>query len=240
MSTKTYRTEETVTYALRHRPSGKIVKLQVESNFGRDDCGEETCRLTLDTDGPNFEVNALREIAVVMQCNEQWYNSSRSRPMWNGLDFKQIEVVRIRRCRTFDGPVGSDPIEERQTIQAHPFPGFVDGTRLKTRRLPSPLVRRYFDADLSSGDLDRSEVAIVSFEQRPDPADLIGQYLGPGAGFDNTGIVEAVADLPEGYLIDSRVTERLNAGEHLMIALINFGEDRLDLRPTFEGASPQP
>lgn len=240
MSKKIQRTEESVTFALRHRVSGKIVRLEVESNYDRDDCGAETCRLSLTTDGPTFEVETLRDIAVVMQRDERWYNSSRTRPMWNGLDFKLLDVVSIHRSKTFDGPLGSDPIEQRQTIQVHPFPGFVGGTRLKSRRLPSPLVRRYFDAELSRDEMAWSEAVLVAFDQRPDPAAIVGQFLAPRVSFDNTGIVEAIVDMPEDYPIDGQAVDHLKAGGHLMIALVNLGPERFDLRPTIEATSFRP
>jgi hypothetical protein len=231
------RIEEAQTYGFRHPQTGRLIRLDIESNSGRDSCGEETCRLTtVEADGV-FEVETLKEIAVVMQHDVKWYNSSRDRPMWNGLDPKQFEIVGIKRTLVYDGPEGADPIEEKRTVEPRPFPGYVGGERLRGRRLPAPLIRRYFETDLTSDEIAWAEAALVAFDERPDPADMVGRFMSPGQSYGNTGIVEALVDLPEDYLLEGTAVTRVDEGKCVMLALLNLGDVPFDMRPS---SAPKP
>lgn len=222
------RTEEVITYAFRERETGVIVRLDIESNRGGDCCGEETCRLSLDTCLDIFEVKSMKDLAVVMKTNEQWYNSSRTTPMWNGFRPETFDVVRIKHKQVYDSTHG-DPIEDTKMIEPVAFPGFADCERLRSRDLPMPLIRRYFGINLTSEQYNEVEFALVSFDDAPNSEDVIGRYLTPGNTMGNTGIIEAIIDLPEGYLVDETALEREKEGKYLMVALLNCGDHQFDL-----------
>jgi len=233
------RVEETKTYAFRDPETGVIVRLAISSNDGGDCCGEETCRLSLNSNLDDiFEVKSLRDIAIVMKNNEQWYNSSRTRPMWNGLNPAELELVCIKRKKVFSSPHG-DSIEETKLIETVEFPGFADCERLGARSLPAPLIRRYFGVSISPEALYDVEFALVCFDQPPVSDDVIGRFATPGRSLGNTGIIEMIIDLPDGYLIKGTALDREKEGKHLMVALLNIGDKPLNLERVPQSV-PQP
>lgn len=228
------RSETITTYSLRDRASGRLARMEIEDNYalGRQECGEETCLLTLEDGYPFFEVKDLRKIIALRSENVGWYNSSRERPRWNDLDPRKMDVVAIERTLVYDGPEDSDPVEERKTVQSHAVPEFCDGVRLSSRRLPAPLIRRYFDVSLTPEQLASSDFVLVSFDSRPNPEDVIGLLLDPGHTFSDTGVIEAIVDLPEDSPISDRGSDHMENGKHIMLALLNTGTERFDLEPS--------
>lgn len=225
------------TLGFRDKATGRIVRLHTESNSGRGSfCGEETCRLSLDPQYPFFELKTMKDIASVLKYDENWYNSSKDRPMWDGQDPKNFEIISLKRTETYDGPDGSDPIEEKLTIESAPFPGYIEGEALKARRLPSALIRRYFDANLSADEVAWSEVSLIAFDERPDADDVRGKFISPSS-MGNTGIVEALVELPEDYLVEGAAKSRLEEGKVVMIALVNLSDYRFDLS---NASAPRP
>jgi hypothetical protein len=122
---------ETVTstgYSLRNKFTGKLVGIIEEETDGNGYSNEYKYRLY---DGDmregsfmDFQVDSPEKAALVLVINTPWYNSTKIRPSWDGLDMKQYEVVEVKRVSSVEitpcnvpTPVEfGKPVDERKTL----------------------------------------------------------------------------------------------------------------------------
>jgi len=210
-------------YGFRHIPTGRVVRLDIRSNNGQANCGEETCELSLNERFPRFEVKHMAEIVPVLSRDESWYNTSRERPGWGKLTPDDLEVVQFMRTLTWDEGAGpsADPIYDFQAVSKAPFPGFAKGTRFSSRRIPASLYRSYFGVEMERDDMNWTDVAIISFDGDQSPEEAVGRYINGGKSRQNSGLILAVADLPDDYAVDERAKALLEKGERLHIAILD-------------------
>jgi len=217
------RNETETTYGLRHVPTGRVVRIAVESNGDRRDCGPETCTLSIDRRHPRFEVEHMRTLVPVLCRSENWYNTSRERPGWGNLHPRDLEVVQFMRTLQWAEGAGSsaDPVYETQTVLKAPFPGFAKAVRFPARRLPDPLFRSYFGVEMDRDDRLWTEVAPIHFEDGQSPEGAVGLFVDGGRNH-NSGLIVAVAELPEDYPVDGYAKAMLEETGRLHLAIIDL------------------
>jgi len=210
------------TYGLRHVPTGRIVRIGIEHNGGHQFSGEETCTLSLEGRHPRFEVGHMRALLPVLCKNENWYNTSRERPGWGKVDPKELEVVQFTRTLQWEegAKASADPVHETRTVLKAPFPGFARATRFSPRRIPDSLLGRYFGIEMEEDDRLWSEVAPIYFEEGQSPEDAVGMFVNGGRN-QNSGLIVAVAELPDDYPLDGWAKAMQEEGGRLHIAIID-------------------
>lgn len=210
--------EETteIKYALRHLRTGVFARLHTESNIGKDFCGEETCSLTIrdyELDLPRFEVDSLYKLLSVTSRDEQWYNTSRDRPCWNGLKMDEFELVAIETALEFDD-LGGDPVSRRERTFALTLPPRYSGVAYRTQQpsKPEKLVELFGPA----GDLDEDAWPVVAIVKPDAGEDIQGMLFNE---FDvGRGIVTATIPLPARWPIDpGRPIDRKDPGFRLAL-----------------------
>lgn len=193
------RTETSTTFGLRHMPSGKLVQLRAESNIGQDCCGDESCTLTLDGYGSEirFQVDTFYDLLIVLTRNEQWYNSSRERPMWGRVNLSECSPVAFVKELGFDS-IGGDPVSSTEKTIMLRLPAFVAGTVLPTQqpKNTTDFVKIFGPV----GDIDDDAWPFVSIVK------LEGTEIEHGMLLDNPmqgkGLVVAVAPVPPRWPVD--------------------------------------
>lgn len=194
METTTYR------YALRHLPTGRFARLYAESNRGRDFCGEESCALTVkeyELDLPRFEAETLYDLLSVTARDEDWFNSSRDRPMWAGLKMDDFALMEIETVHVFD-ETGGDPVSVRETVRGLDLPRRYSDEAIRTEQPWK--AERYVELFGAAGDVDEDTWPFVAIV-KPEGGAAIEGLL-----FDRTdigrGIVVATVPLPAKWPVD--------------------------------------
>lgn len=191
------RNEFQTSYGLRDLKSGKVLQLNVESNKGRDFCGEES--VTLTTDGYSdvrFETETFYGLLTVMRRSEEWYNSSRERPMWGSVKMEDCAPVAFVREYGYDD-LGGDPVYTAERVARLRVPTFFAGKVLPTRQPKSAkeLVALFGPA----GNVDDDAWPVVSLVKL-DGAELeCGMLIEDKRG---KGIVTSIIPVPANWKMD--------------------------------------
>lgn len=117
-------------YGLRHKGTGKMARLIEEETDGNGYSNEYKYRLY---DGEergscfhDFEVEKPEQAALALVIDTPWYNSTKIRPSWDGLDMSEYEVVEVTRISSVETKPCDVPIpvtfaravEERRTMRS--------------------------------------------------------------------------------------------------------------------------
>jgi hypothetical protein len=124
-------------FALRHIPTGNLVRISKESNQGGDCCGEYKFELMLDDseDYPVYTRTTVRKLEGVLARNTAWYNADYHSPMHGRVKPDDLEVVKYEVVTTTDiEPVAFNRIPTLYCVT--------------TERKPALLLRRYAGREL--------------------------------------------------------------------------------------------
>ena len=229
------RTETKISYGFRDRRDGKFMMLDIEGNEGRDFCGSETVRFTTDpwrNDATRYEVDDPFELIRALREDPHWYNSTRERPSWNGVQPEHLLPVRYEVELDYDREDG-DPVARRERALLQPLPARFEGPAYHTRgtdQTPGALLNRLFgDAWTEIRKTQDGEnpvwadLAVVDTDEYPIE---IGMTL--RGSRDNTGQVEAVIEMPESW---PRRREDGYEPDKPSLRLVLFRMNRLHVEP---------
>jgi hypothetical protein len=114
-------------YGLRHKSTGQMVCVLEEETDGHGFSNEYQYRLVEGGGGSftEFQTDTPDKAALVLVVDTPWYNSTKFRPSWGGVDVAEYEVVEVTRVSTVDIkpcdvpiPVTfARPLEERKTMR---------------------------------------------------------------------------------------------------------------------------
>lgn len=98
--TKPETTEEEL-YALHHIKKGTLLRIEIESNKGRDFCGPQTVRLNNHgfEDQPVWYIDELYNAEYVRQNSTEWYNSNERCPD-HPFEADELQVIKVKRVET--------------------------------------------------------------------------------------------------------------------------------------------
>lgn len=205
-----------ITYGLRHRDSGYLVRVT-----GADDLGHQDGSVSMiDGDGynhePRLEFEDPADLIATLRENTRYYNTNRRRPGWGNVDVERCVPVAIIREDTRDA-AGGDPIRSTETIRKAVLPRhFAGKTRTTRQTTPPSIMRRTFGAELAKiSEGDHIELAIVAASE--------GEFLA-GTTFEspNTAqICEAVAIVPLPGDWPGSIHDAYKEGDRLILARSN-------------------
>lgn len=225
------RTETKITYGFRDPKSARFIKLEIESNEGRDMCGAETVRFSTnpwDKDAPRYEVEDLRDLMATFSEDPHWFNSSRERPSWNGFNPASLLPAQYEAVLQFDSDLpGADPVSATHSALFMELPRRFEGPVHMTRDgTPEGVLLRAFgeayaalERTVSAGGDDAiwSEVMLVDTSEAEAEA---GMFL--TTGNRNTGQIDAIVPVPEGWPQRRDIKVDLDApGMRLALVRIN-------------------
>lgn len=122
-------------FALRHTPTGELVRIASFRNEDADYCGEHRYELGLSSDYPVYTRSTTQKLERVLARDIPWYNSDYRSPMHGSLKAEDLEIVRyVVTTTTTIEPVTFNRMPTLQCIT----------TERKTQRLAA----RYAGRDL--------------------------------------------------------------------------------------------
>lgn len=206
------------TYCLRHLPTGRFVRMTVEPNGPQEEfCGAETCALTVKEAHlaeQRFEAASLYDLLPVMAHDQQWYNSSRERPMWNGLSMADCIPVVIERSFEYDA-LGGDPVATSERAIALRLPKNFEGKVIPTEqpKKTAELVSLFGEA----GDVPDDAWPFVSVVKLDGSAVELGMFVvNPHQG---RGVIVAETAVPPRWPVDpGRPFDRNDPDYRLVLA----------------------
>lgn len=203
------RTETKITYGLRDPKSGKFLRLEIEENTGREFCGEETVRLSINpwtSDAPLFEVQEVGDLLRMFSEGPAWFNSSRSRPTWGGFQPAKLLPTRYETTLTYDREgKDADPVATVNSASFIELPPHFHGSVHRTRdKTPAIVLQRAFGESYaviarSAGAEDYTQTIYAETVL----IDIDGHVAEPGMMLvtpnGNTGQIDAIVPVPEGW-----------------------------------------
>lgn len=203
------RTETKITYGLRDPKSGKFLRLEIEDNTGKDFCGEETVRLSVDPwndAAPRFEVEDVGDLLRMSSEDPAWFNSSRTRPAWGRFEPAKLLPTRYETTLTYDRDgEDADPVAAVSSALFIELPVRFHGSVHRTRdKTPANVLQRAFGEAYaviasSAGAEDYTQTIYAETVL----IDTAGQAAEPGMMMvtpnGNTGQIDAIVPVPEGW-----------------------------------------
>lgn len=207
------------TFGLRDRESGRFLRVECQSNTGKDFCGDETCTFSDYEGDPRFECESLARLISVMASDVDWFNSERTRPCHGKFRMEDFEPWAFVHEEVHD-EIGGDPVEVRQHASRLKLPAFVQGEAMNSVQPEQTILERAFGATADLAEDAWPFVTILRPEGPIEEGMIVANHM---YGF---GIVVAEAAVPADWPIDpGRPFDRKDPAFRLVLARADLLRD---------------